>query len=383
MISNKTWYGEDLVPTRLQDLPDAEQFDESTDAISKWLGETLNISPYKLNYLLNQYSGGVGDVFLPTLTPEAERGGDNILFAPFTDKFTTDSVLNNQNVSDFYDTMDELTKNAKSRKATDEDVLKYKFFNAANAELGNLYQQKREVQNSSLSDQEKYSLIRSIQDEINAITRASLDDYSGVSIDGPYATIGDLHYRYYTNEETGEAEWKKLNDKQLAAQEEVTSAFGITPSQYWSSKEEYDFAYKDPEKYAFLTENGFSYSDYENADEDDKKALTWAADNPGKFVFSKVVTGDLFEYRSITSNLNNIKADQDKSGKTISGSRKQNVLKYINSLDLSNGQKYILYKLQYPSDDTYDSKIISYLINHKDITREERKSILEQLGIAL
>ena len=76
VANNETWYGDDLVPTRLQDLPAAEQYDESTDALSKWIGGKLNVSPYKVNYLLDQYSGGLGDVLLPMMTPEAESGND-------------------------------------------------------------------------------------------------------------------------------------------------------------------------------------------------------------------------------------------------------------------------------------------------------------------
>ena len=134
VASNKTWYGEDLVPTRLQDLPEAEQFDESTDAFSKWLGEKTNVSPVKINYLLDQYTGGVGDVVLPMMTPEAESGAETTgekLLAPLNNKFTTDAVLNNQNVSDFYDKSDELTTEAKKSKATDEDVLRNKYINFA------------------------------------------------------------------------------------------------------------------------------------------------------------------------------------------------------------------------------------------------------------
>ena len=143
VANNETWYGEDLVPTRLQDLPNAEQYDESTDSISRWLGEktagwhigdtSLEISPYKANYLLDQYSGVIGDTFLPMLTPEAESGDDSFLgnmIAPLKDMFTTDSVMNNQNVSDFYDKVDELTVNANGSKATDEDVLMSKYMNS-------------------------------------------------------------------------------------------------------------------------------------------------------------------------------------------------------------------------------------------------------------
>ena len=41
---------------------------------SKAVGKALGISPKKLNYVLDQYSGVLGDFLLPVLTPQAERG---------------------------------------------------------------------------------------------------------------------------------------------------------------------------------------------------------------------------------------------------------------------------------------------------------------------
>ena len=376
--NNETWYGEDLVPTRLQDLPAAEQYDESTDALSKWLGEKLNISPYKLNYVLNQYSGGVGDIFLPMMTPEAERG-DNSLFgnmiAPLKDKFTTDSVTNNQNVTDFYTTMDELTTNAKSSMATDEDILKYKYFNTINSDLGELYAEKREIQNGDLSDEEKYAAVRDIQKEIDALARESLDTYSDVNIDGGYAYVGDQHFRV-----NKEGEWEKITDKQLEKQEEVTSGLGISPSEYWSDKDEYDFAYEYPEKYEFLNNNGVTYDDYENGSEEFKDAYTWAFKNPEKFTLSKAVASDVVEYRQYASEIYDIKADKDEDGKSISGSRKEKVLDYINGLDIDYGEKIILFKNEYNADDTYNYDIIDYLNGRDDISYEEMETILKELG---
>ena len=54
-IDNKSWFGGDIVNTRLQNLPVAEQYDESTDELSKFLGKNLKISPKKINYVLDQY----------------------------------------------------------------------------------------------------------------------------------------------------------------------------------------------------------------------------------------------------------------------------------------------------------------------------------------
>ena len=188
-VKNKAWYGGDIVPTRLQDMPSAEQYDESTDSFSKWLGEKTNTSPMKWNYVLNQYGGGVSDVVLPYFTPEAESGGNKLL-APLTSKFTADSVMNNQNVTDFYDKVDELTKNANSAKATDEDILKSKYMNSINSELSALYQQKREIQNSTLSDAKKNAAVREVQKQIDAMTAEGLNTYGNVKIDGVYATVG-------------------------------------------------------------------------------------------------------------------------------------------------------------------------------------------------
>lgn len=382
--NNETWYGDDLVPTRLQDLPSDEQFDESTDSISRWLGESLGVSPYKVNYLLDQYSGGVGDVFLPMLTPGAERGDDSLvgnMIAPLKDKFSTDSVMKNQNVSDFYDTVDELTTNAKSSKATDEDILMYKYMNTVNAELGELYAEKREIQNSDLANDEKYAAVRDVQDRINAIARESLETYWDVHIDNGYASIGDRHFRL-----TDDGEWQKITDDQLERQEEVTSGLGISPSEYWNDKDEYCFAYDYPEKYAFFRENGITYDDYDSADEDGKRAYTWAADNPGKYTLSKAVTDDLFEYRKYTSELYDLKADKDEDGKTINGSAKEKKKEYIFGLDLDYGQKIILYRSLYDSKEdrnTYNADIVQYLDSRDDISYEEMKTILEELGMKM
>jgi hypothetical protein len=346
VINNETWYGEDLVPTRLQDLPASEQFDESTDALSKWLGETLDYSPYKINYLLNQYSGGLGDVVLPMMTPEAESGDNSLLgniIAPLKDKFTTDSVMNNQNVSDFYETVDKLKVNANSSYATDEDVLKHKYINSVNADLGELYKQKRELQNSNLADDEKYAAVRDIQKQINDLAKNSLNTYGNVNINGEYASIGD---RYFKKDEDGE--WQKITDKRLEKQEEVTSGLGIDPSEYWSNKTEYDFAYEHPEKY----------------------------------LVAKSV-GGYDAYKTYSSELYDIKADKDENGKSISGSRKEKVLEYINNLDADYGEKLILFKSEYNADDTYNYEIIDYLNSREDISYKEMETILKELGFTV
>lgn len=392
-LNNTTWYGDDLVPTRLQDLPAEEQFDETTDSVSKWLGEKLNLSPYKINYVLDQYSGAVGDVFLPMLTQEAERG-DNTLIAPISDKFTTDSVMKNQNISDFYDKKSELTTNAKASGATEEDVLMNKYMNSINSELSELYAEKRRIQNSYMSDAKKYDAVREIQKQIVDLTREGLATYDDIDYqtarDGEYANIGNRyfklddegewqklsdeqatkykvtsaagdstyasdgtnHYRWYEPgedaSEGAEAGWRKVTEKELERQNEVTSGLGISPEDYWSNREEHSYAYDNPESYAVA------------------KAV-----------------GGYEAYKQYSSDLYDIKADKDEYGKSISGSRKEKVQDYINSLDADYYTKLILFKSEYTSYDDENYEIIEYLNGREDISFEEEVNILRKLGFSV
>ena len=155
-----------------------------------------------------------------------------------------------------------------------------------------------------------------------------------------YATIGGLHYR--TNDD---GEWQKITGEQLEKQNKVTNGLGITPSEYWKNKSEYDFAYEKPEKYA-------------------------VAKSVGGYNVYKKCSGELYD----------IKADKDENGKSISGSRKKKVLEYINGLAIDYGAKCILVKSEYSSIDYYNDDILEYLNGRRDISAEDKKTILKELG---
>lgn len=209
-ITNKTWYGGELVPKRLQNLPDGEQYDETTDSISIWLGKKLNLSPYKINYVLDQYSGALGDYILPYLTQEAESGSDSIsgkIIAPIKDKFTTDSVLKNKNVSELYELSESYTKKANSSKSTDEDIIINKYINSVKSEISKLYAEKRKIQSSDLKDSEKFNKARDIQNHINEKAKDVLSNYNEVQIKNNYASVGNR--QYYKNNKN---EWQKVDN---------------------------------------------------------------------------------------------------------------------------------------------------------------------------
>ena len=151
----------------------------------------------------------------------------------------------------------------------------------------------------------------------------------------------------------------------------------------FGSLAEFDYANSNPEKYAFFENIGITYEIYQNADDDAKDAYDWAFKNPEKYTMSKAVAKDVVEYRRYASDLYDIKADKDEDGKSISGSRKEKVLDYINSLDIDYGAKLILFKNEYNSDDESNYEIIDYLNSREDISFEEEVTILRELGFTV
>ncbi len=188
VASNKTWYGSDLVSSRLQKELPKNQYDETTDEFSKWLGNKLNKSPKKINYLLDQYSGGIGDILLPMITPQAK---DNV----FIDKFTTNSILKNKNVGKFYETIDKQTQIANDSLATDEDQLQLKYLNSKLKEINDLYKKKREIQLSNIHKEDKKKQVLEVQKEINNIVENALDNYKKNSVKNNSGSVGE--YQYY------------------------------------------------------------------------------------------------------------------------------------------------------------------------------------------
>ena len=185
---------------------------------------------------------------------------------------------------------------------------------------------------------------------------------------------------------------------------------GITAAQYKDldkvTKEDLDYQYKNPEKYSFLQKNGISVAEYSGFDEATKGAWDTMAKNPKKYDFlkkqgvtvdqyklfnqgwkdawnwaynnqdaylvSQGVTDDLYAYRRYVDKINGISGDK----------RKSDVWKYIQGLDLSDGAKLMLFKQEYPKDDTYDTEIVRY-VQSLGMTYAEKKRILEKLGFKI
>ena len=161
----RTWYGGDIENQRLQSYAPGQRYDSSTDVFSKAVGGALGISPKKLNYVLDQYSGVVGDFLLPLLTPQAERG-------MFAKAFTVDAVTSNRLSGDFYDEADALTY-AKNGGDAAAGVVS-RFWSKQQSACSDLYKQIREVEASDLSDREKRQKTRELKALVNGIQKNAM-----------------------------------------------------------------------------------------------------------------------------------------------------------------------------------------------------------------
>lgn len=179
---NKTWYGTNIVSSRLQKELPKNQYDETTDEFSKWLGEKINVSPKKINYLIDQYSGGIGDIVLPKITPQAK---DNII----QDKFTVNSTLKNKNPGKFYELLEETTQLANDVEPVESDVLKAKYLNSVNSDMSKLYKEKRTIQMSDMTQEAKKEAVEEIQSKINSLAEQAINESNNVTTNSNYATV--------------------------------------------------------------------------------------------------------------------------------------------------------------------------------------------------
>lgn len=302
-----TWYGGNIESDRLQNYRPGERYDEKTDELSKAIGKLFNLSPKKINYLLDQYSGVIGDILLPLMTP-ATSAKSKLLAAPQA-AFTIDTTSTNKTTGEYYDLLDDLKYDA-----NDGDIgagITRKYVSHAGDEVNDYYQQIRAIQNDkSLSDGEKNRIVRALKAQLierqkEIIARAE-----------PYREAVNDYLKAHPELSTD-------NDAAIA---EYAERYEITEDQAESRMDA--IVYREANREVFGAE--YALRTY-NADVYDKARAAYA----------KGVSYDTYyDYYFATKEMH---ADKDKNGKSISGSKKAKVVEYINSLDIPPEQKDALY----------------------------------------
>ena len=168
IATNTTWYGGAIESEKWSDTRPTDRYDESTSSIAIWLGKMFNYSPVKIHYLLDQYSGIVGDVLLPLTTIQAEKG-------IFAKNMLTNSTTNSKWSDKFYGAIEEYTY--KKTDGDDKAKATLKYLNAVKSEISAMYKNKQDIQaDTSLSNDEKLKQTQILQATINLTMQESLEN---------------------------------------------------------------------------------------------------------------------------------------------------------------------------------------------------------------
>lgn len=165
------------------------------------------------------------------------------------------------------------------------------------------------------------------------------------------------------------------DQKNIMANNVLKRDYDVDMSDYdkYGSYAEFDYSYKNPEKYKWLTDNNISYEKYSSSAKS-KEIYDYAYKNKDKYLISKTISNnfeDYYEYKKVISNI-----ESDKKA-----SKKSKVISYVNSLNLSIPQKAILIKSTstFKFND-YNNDIVNY-IDSLDLTYEEKIVILTELDM--
>ena len=316
--NNVSWSGSPIVSEYLKnDTYPEYEYDAKTDSLSKAIGKFFGVSPKKVNYLLDQYSGGAGDVLLPLITPQAHVN-------PISAKFTTNTINSNKNIDKFYTELNSYSDKKRAGLSKDEDQVKYAYLNAVNGDIAELKGQLKEIQaDTSLDNKTKLNKVNKLQQEINDRCKFALQDYeTGYIESGSYAYIGEKEFY-----KDSSGSWHKVSTDQQRSYNKYAAKYDITPGEYFS-----------------------------------KAKIT-----------NDVIAGDKYEeYRNGVENARaKVEGTANKKAATI---------EYVNNLELDIPQKAMLIRSYYSSFKSYDSDIINYLNENVEDERQ-RYLIEIQLGI--
>lgn len=321
IATNTTWYGGQIEGRKFENIAPENRYDESTSSIAIALGKVLNYSPKKIHYLIDQYSGVIGDVVLPLTTKRAERN-------PVAANFTIDPVLSNRWADDFYTALDE----ANYAKSAGDVTAAYKvrYLNAIAGEVSDMYAEKQQIEASDKADKDKAAESKAIQLLIN--------------------------------------ETQKQAVKGLKTFEAAVQGTGVTEAlARLQSTKTYASLSADAQNAAVNRLNDYCYAAA-------MEQATGAA-MPSKYYLYELLGADVAALH--LSVIAGIEADKDKAGNTVANSRKSKVHDYIESQRLTALQKYILLILAGYKPAEAGKDQVRRAINRLSVSHDVKADLLE------
>ncbi|PJN53672.1 hypothetical protein PAEVO_03930 [Paenibacillus sp. GM2FR] len=173
LAANQTFSGAPIVPGYLERLSPGLQADTKTTDIARWIGDKtygtpFEQSPKKLDYLVKQYTGVLGQLGQPLLSP----GGD--IGSTLTQQVTADPVYSNDISTEFYRYKEKL-----DQAYTDRDLREVPewYSDPLRKEMGRISKSMSEVrkeiravqEDKNLGNKAKRDKLRELQERINSL----------------------------------------------------------------------------------------------------------------------------------------------------------------------------------------------------------------------
>ena len=127
LLANENWAGNEIVPERMRRLDKRDQYSPTTTEFAKWMGEMLNASPAQVEFLYDQYTGGLlMNAIRAVENSTAKRGavGVNGDFSklPVIGKLFLAPFSSSRLPNDFYGELEDLTARHNSGRVTPAEL---------------------------------------------------------------------------------------------------------------------------------------------------------------------------------------------------------------------------------------------------------------------
>ena len=167
VTTNTTWYGGQIENQSYSKVKPGNRYNETTSLVAKKIGGVLNYSPLKIDYLLEQYTGVVGDLFLNT-----SGGGTKTAIA---NNFIVDSTFKNKYSSDFYSKLEKL-----EYKKSDGDIvatLQVRYMNKCKTAIADIQEKQLELYaEGKLSKKERAEQDKVLQIAVNNAYKNAIEN---------------------------------------------------------------------------------------------------------------------------------------------------------------------------------------------------------------
>lgn len=187
-VTNKNYFGSDIVPMYMQDEAAPDQTTAQTSVISDAISERLyemgvEVSPLVMDYIINQYGGFYGQL-LTSATAKDANGIVGVLANIVTDKFVADPLYQSGAVSRFYDAMDNAQYFARQSQREREalgigtesvDEQYYDALGDYKKQLAALRKDERAILSQEDDTPERKAKIDKIREQMNEVANAGLD----------------------------------------------------------------------------------------------------------------------------------------------------------------------------------------------------------------